>query len=62
MGDRERIESDVVNTSQTVFDLVQFSSILDLNRVNGVLLIYYDRNDVMYDARGMFCGVVGDDV
>jgi hypothetical protein len=25
-------------------------------------LIYYDRNDVMYDARGMFCGVVGDDV
>jgi hypothetical protein len=26
-------------------------------------MIYYDWNDVMlYDARGMFCAVVGDDV
>jgi hypothetical protein len=25
-------------------------------------LIYYDWNDVMYDARGMFCAVVGDNV
>jgi hypothetical protein len=25
-------------------------------------VIYYDWNDVMYDARGMFCEVVGDNV
>jgi hypothetical protein len=25
-------------------------------------MIYYDWNDVMYDARGMFCAVVGDNV
>jgi hypothetical protein len=25
------------------------------------IMIYYDWNDVMYDARGIICGVVGDD-